>query len=338
LRRPGPYAALLVLALCSLPVVIWNLQHRWITVLHVWSDGQLSQKWHRTYTLDFLLAEAAFLHPLFFAGAIWAAVAFWRRDAGNPLELFLFSMGAPLFLLFLLLSLHSRVEANWIAPSILPLFCLMAVYWQRRWHRAGKVLKPLLWAGIGIGAFGVVLLHDTDLTSKFIGRALPPQFDPRHRVRGWKELAQLAGQAREDLQSEGKPAFIIAEHYGFASEITFYLPEAKARVPADPLVFFYSTAQPINQYYFWPGYQRLAGQNALFVREIARPPLRADWLSRWWRRDADLYEPDNPLTQPLPPEVRHQFDSITALGVKDVIYDGRGVMRRAQLFQCRNLH
>ncbi len=338
LRRPGPYAALLVVALCSLPVIIWNSQHHWITARHVWSDGEMSQKWRRSHTLEFLLTEAGFLHPLFFAGAIWAAVAFWRRDGRNPLELFLFSMGAPLFVMYLLLSVHSRVEPNWIAPSIIPLFCLMAVYWRRRWRRAGKALKPLLVAGIGIGVFGIVLLHDTNLTSKIIGRVLPPKFDPMRRVRGWKELAQIAGQARRKLEIEGKPAFIIGEHYGFTSEITFYLPEAKARVSADPLVFFYTTARPRNQYYFWPGYEHRAGQNAIFVREIDRPPMRPDWFSRWCRRDPDLYARDNPPANPVPPEVSHQFDSVTDLGVKDVIYPGHGVMRRVQLFQCRNLH
>ena len=335
LRRPGPYAALLVIALCSLPVVIWNSQRHWITAQHVWSDGGLSRAWQRTFTLEFLLTEAGLLHPVFFIAALWAAAAFWRRDGRNPLALFLFSMGAPLFIMYLLISFHSRVEPNWIAPSVIPLFCLMAVYWRRRWSNA---LKPWLAGGIAIGAFAVLLLHDSNLAGKITGRALPPKFDPLRRVRGWKELARIAGQARQDLESEGKPAFIICEHYGFTSEITFYLTKAKESARSDPLVYFYASAEPLNQFYFWPGYEHRAGQNAVFVREIERPPLRPDWLSRWWRREPDLFAHDNPATKPLPVEVRRQFDSITDLGIKDVISEGHGTMRRVQLFQCRNLH
>jgi hypothetical protein len=39
----------------------------------------------------------------------------------------------------------------------------------------------------------------------------------------------------------------------------------------------------------------------------------------------------------LPPEVTGQFETITDLGVKDVMYPGKGVMRRAQFFACQNL-
>src|SRR6185436_8112729 len=41
LRRPGPYLALLVNIICSLPVLIWNYQNNWITIAHVASDGKL---------------------------------------------------------------------------------------------------------------------------------------------------------------------------------------------------------------------------------------------------------------------------------------------------------
>ncbi len=35
LRKPGPYLAFLMLALCALPVIIWNSEHGWITLRHV---------------------------------------------------------------------------------------------------------------------------------------------------------------------------------------------------------------------------------------------------------------------------------------------------------------
>ena len=158
-------------------------------------------------------------------------------------------MGAPLFLLYLALSLHSRIELNWIAPSVVPLFCLMAVYWDARWAEARRALKPLLGIGLGIGLVAAVLALDANLLTKILPRAPPPGLDPLRRVLGWKELAQIAGQERRELETRaGKPVFIIGEHYGFTSEITFYLPEAKSRVGGEPLVFCYASraaAQPI---------------------------------------------------------------------------------------------
>jgi membrane-associated phospholipid phosphatase len=336
LRRPGPWLALLIAAMCSLPVVIWNSQHHWIMAAHVASDGQLGEKWHRTYTQEFLLTEAGVLNPVFFAGALWAAIGFWRGGRRDPWQLYLFSMGAPLFLMYFLVSFHTRIEANWIAPAIVPLFCLMAVYWKARWKARASILRPCLSIGIGVGIFAVVMAHDTQLFDKLVHRRLPARLDVLHRVRGWREMARIVGQERQDIAAQGKPVFIICEHYGFTSQLSFYLPEAKSRVTTDPLVFYCVTPKPENQFYFWPNYLDRTGQNALFVRETERPRPRPDWFSRWWSQNGDLYLDDVPETRPLPLAVRQEFESISDLGIKDVVADG-DVVRRIQLFECRNL-
>jgi hypothetical protein len=271
-------------------------------------------------------------------GALWAAAAFWWRKPRDAFHIFLFSMGAPLFLLYLALSLHSHIELNWIAPSVVPLFCLMAVYWDARWAAARHLLNPLLGIGLGLGFIVAVLALDGNLLAKILHGHPPPRLDPLRRVLGWKELAQIAGQERRDLETRtGKPTFIICEHYGFTSQITFYLPEAKSRVGGDPLVFCSASRAPRNQFYFWPDYLARAGQDALFVREVDVPKLRPGWFAEWWHNRDDLYLPDDLVTQPLPPELLGQFETITDLGVKDVVYPAKGVLRRAQFFACHNL-
>ena len=337
LRRPGPYLALLIVALFCLPVLVWLEQHQWITLEHVATDGQLDKAWTRTYVWQFLVEETAALHPFFFVAAMWAALAFWKQGRRDPFQLFLFSMGGPLFFGCFVLSWHSHVQPNWIAPSVIPLFCLMAVYWSKRWERNAALLQPLLAGGLALGLVFVVILHDTNLVNKIIHRHLPPKYDLLHRVHGWKETARIAGQARQELAAEGPPAFIIAEHYGMTSQLSFYLPEAKSEVKAEPLVYFLATAHPVNQFYFWPNYLQRTGQNALFVREIDRPALRPDWFSRWCRGDADIFAPDLPQGKPPPLGLQQQFDSFTNLGVRDVVFDGN-IVRRVQLIQCRHLH
>ena len=336
LRRPGPWLAILITALCSLPAVIWNSQHDWAMVSHVASDGQLGVTTHRTYTGEFLLTEAGVLNPVFFVGALWAAADFWRGGRRDPCQLFLFSMGAPLFVMYFLISFHTRIEANWIAPAIVPMFCLMAVYWGARWSSCPAILKRCLCLGIGAGMFAAVLAHDPQLLDKLAHRRLPARLDVLRRVRGWKEMARIAGHARLKIEAQGKPAFIICEHYGFTSQISFYLPEAKSRVTTDPLVFYYVTPKPDNQFFFWPNYLAHTGQNALFVREIGTPQLRSGWFSRWWNHSDDLYDDVTQPTRPLPTEVRQEFESIDDLGIKDVVADGN-IVRRVQLFECRNL-
>ena len=121
----------------------------------------------------------------------------------------------------------------------------------------------------------------------------------------------MVGREREKALSEGKPVFIIAQHYGLTSMLTFYLPEAKKSVAAEPLVYYLRTDLPKNQFYFWPGYETRKGQNAIYVQEAER-------------------------SQPPLPSVTRDFTEVTDLGLRDAYYHGY-FFRRYQLYLCRNL-
>ena len=136
--------------ICALPVLIWNWQHHWITMTDVAGNAGLASKWRPTlrYLGEFIGAEAGLLNPIFFVALVWAAIAFWRRGRYDPRLVYFFSMGAPPFLVFLLYSFHSRILPNWIAPAVLPLFCLMVIYWDARWRLGAARIKPWLNAGL----------------------------------------------------------------------------------------------------------------------------------------------------------------------------------------------
>lgn len=326
LRRPSPYLALGINLACMIPVIAWNYQHGWITVHHVAQGGSLDQHWAFTlsnlwrgfsrYTLDFFEEEAGLLNPFFFVAAIWAAFAFWRRKQDKqPLMVYFFSMGAPLFLSYLLLTVRSRVLPNWIAPAVTPLLCLMAVYWDGRWQAGVRAVKCWLIAGVAMGLVAVVVLHDINLIGKISGWNLPPKKNPLRRVQGWRETTAAVETARQKLLAEGKPVFIIGGHYGITSQITFYLPEAKAGVPDHPLAYFQTTQTPENQFYFWPGYQDRKGQNAIYAREL---------------------ELLGGKPAPPPEELTNEFESVTDLGAVEIIFHGK-LWRRIQICECRGL-
>jgi membrane-associated phospholipid phosphatase len=317
LRTPSPYLALLINFICALPVLIWNKQHGWITVQHVAENAGAGTQWHPTLKFfgRFLTAEFGLLNPIFFVAAAWAAIAMWRRSRNNPLLLYFFSMGAPVFLIYLGWSFHSNVLPNWIAPSVAPLFCLMVAYWDTRLRLGVTQIKPWLTAGLIFGFAAVLLFHETNWIKKLSGRYLPVNADPLHRVRGWSDVARVAGEARNELLSEGRPVFIITDHYGIAGEISFYLPEAKAAVTQTPLVYFRSSPTPKNQFFFWPGYNLRKGENAVFVVELDRKV---------------------PTPKPAPRSLQDEFESVTDMGVRNVLYHGQ-LLRPLQFFACHNL-
>ena len=318
LRRPGPYLALLINALCMLPVLIWNHQHGWITATHVAQDAGVKDVWHFSLKplLDFIGSEFLLFNPVFSVAIVWACIALWRRDRHNPRLVYCFSMGAPLFLVFLLWSLRSRILPNWIAPSVVPLLCLAVIYWDARGRLGSVNLRPWLMTGMIFGSVLVVFGYNTNLVQKVANYYLPVKLDPLHRVREWDTTARVVGQARSALLSEGKPVFIITDHYGMAGQISFYLPEAKAAVTQTPLVYFRSTAVPENQFYFWPGYSERKGENAVFVRELDR---------------------SNPEPTKPPDSIVAEFDSVTDMGISNVLYHDRFLLRPLQFFACRGL-
>ncbi|MCX6927672.1 MAG: glycosyltransferase family 39 protein, partial [Verrucomicrobia bacterium] len=257
LRRPGPYVALLILALCTLPVVIWNANHDWVTVHHVADNAGIRSKQILTlrYFGEFFLAEAALLNPVFFVGALWATAAFWGRRRTRPLELYFFCMGGVVFLGHCAWSLHSRIMPNWIAPAVVPMYCLMLSYWDTRWREGSGWVKGWLTGGLVLGLCVVVVLHNTDVIGKIVGHPLPGDVDPLRRVRGYQESAACVERSREKLLREGKPVFIICGHYGITGLFSFYLPEARAALHTMPLVYYQSSSVPNNQLYFWPEYR-----------------------------------------------------------------------------------
>jgi len=314
LRRPGPYLALLISLAFTLPVVLWNHQHGWVTLEHVAMDNaKLGESWRPTlrYLYDFVGNEFGIWNPVFFVGALWAAVGFWRCHRSDARMTCLFSMGAPVFVACLLYTLHSRVQANWPATSVLPLLCLMVIYWGERWRSGARFVKPALLGGLALGLAALVVMHDTDAVEKITGYPLPTRFDPLVRVRGWKDAAEVVGRARARLLAEGKPVFLIGGHYGIASLVAFHLPEARAAITTEPLVFSRPSPRPANQFHLWPGYEHRPGQNAIFFAERNQP-------------------------RPAPEMLISQFETVTDLGLHHALHRGR-VFHTLQLFECRNL-
>jgi membrane-associated phospholipid phosphatase len=340
LRKPGPWLALVVFLLCTLPVIIWNAQHHWATVTHVAGNAGLDSEWHPTlsYFWDFIFSEFALLNPVFFLAAFWAVVAGWKLRQAHPLWLYFFCMSVPVFLGHLLWSLHSRIQPNWIAPAIVPLFCLAAIYWHERWRAGSALVKPILASGLLIGLFVVAIMYDTDLVKRLTGHLLPGEKDASRRLRAWKQMAATVETEREKLATNGAPAFIICDHYGLTGLFSFYLPDAKAALKTEPLVYSIDSTEPANQFYFWPEYDYRAarkGQNAIYVEQIDPYPLEKGWVSKWFTGQRIEYR-SVPPSEPAPSEIRDEFQSVTDLGEREDKVGDR-VFHRMHLWACYDL-
>jgi len=335
LKKMGPWLALGIFGLCTLPVLVWNAQHGWITVTHVAGDAGLHSQWHFTwdYFFEFTGAEFGLWNPVFFIGAFCAAWITWRRRRENPFWLYLFCMSVPLFIGHWLYSFHSRVQPNWIAAAMPPALCLMAAVWSE-----GKCrVKPWLAAGILLGLVVAVVMLDSDLLGRLVGNKNNGDKDPSHRVRGWQETALLVETEREHFSTN---AFVIADHYGTTGLYSFYSPPARAAANAhQPLVYCLDSDIAINQFYFWDTYNYRAhrhGENAIFVLRLDPYPLERGWLWKWLRREPIQYG-SIPPPRPVPERIANEFESVTNLGVREITLNDGRVFQRVQIFGCYHL-
>jgi len=346
LKKAGPWLALLIFTICTLPVIIWNAQHNWITIFHVAGDaGMTGPKEHLTltdhlvksvnYFIEFTGGEFGVLNPIFFIGSVWAMIAAWKRRAEKPLWLFLLCMSAPVFLGHWLFSFHSRVQLNWIAAAIPPMFCLMVAYWSESKAR----FKHWLCAGLVLGITASVFMYSSDLIGRLAGNKLPGDADPAHVhfARGGRETAQLVEQERIKFDPN---AFILADHYGITGLLSFYsAPAREAAKSSQPLVYCLDSKEPIDQFPYWDQYnyrKHRRGENALFVIHLDHYKLEHGWIGKWLRHEPVTYR-DVPPPRPIPESVADEFESVTNLGVREVkISDGR-VFQRVQLFGCYHL-
>jgi 4-amino-4-deoxy-L-arabinose transferase-like glycosyltransferase/membrane-associated phospholipid phosphatase len=340
LRKPGPWLAMLVFLLCTLPVIIWNAQHNWITVHHVAGNAGLGTPWKPTfrYFRDFLFAESWLLNPIFFVGAIWAMFGIGKFRREHPLWLYFFCMSAPVLIGHLFYSFHSRIQPNWISPAVPPVFCLMVVYWNERFRNGARWIKSFFALGLALGFLVVICMHNTNLIGKITGRLLPGEKDPSRRLRAWKQVATLAETEREKLQQQGEPAFIICSHYGITGLFSFYLTDAKDALKSQPLVYSAASDAPANQFYFWPEYDYRAsrqGQNAVYVSELDPYLLEHDWFWKWLTNQPVNYA-YVPPPSPIPPRIAQEFESVTDLGEREIKIGDR-VFHRVHLWACHNL-
>ncbi len=256
-------AAILLVLVCFAigisPWIVWNAENGWPAIRHELGHlgapgGDVEPEWQNPHglasMLELLAAQIGVLGPPMFALVVLATVRAIRERRDGPerwtAHAFLLSVGLPTIVFFILVSLMTRVEANWPISGYLTLLVLVAGYsvsefprWRRRrrnWERhAGAAreagVKPpspprnwwvICWrwaAGFGLVTATIVAFPHAWAQVPVAGEAIP-----MYRLTGAREQAAFVDQLRDDLQERtGKEPLVIAGHYGTASQLAFYL-------------------------------------------------------------------------------------------------------------------
>ena len=125
LATPWPYlGGALALALFA-PVILWNVEHQWVSFQKQFGRAVV-QQWTLRYLGEYVAAQIGLATPSIFVLGTMGVWALLRgRGAGQAARALLIALILPAAIYFVWHSLHARVEGNWTAP-VFPAFALAA--------------------------------------------------------------------------------------------------------------------------------------------------------------------------------------------------------------------
>jgi len=331
--RPGFYSLFGVFLICTIPPIVWNAQHAWITLIHLRSRGGLDTApgFHPLELLTFLAEHFVTYSPILFFALAWAVFASWRRVQQQFKVLYLFCWGLPVFALYFLLAFNDAGTPNWDAPAFLSFGPLAMSYWHERLEARIR-LRRWAAAALFVGLFMSAITLDTDLV-----RSVDLHFGHRdlsNRLRGWKSASSALEKLRGDLEAElGQRLFLIADERDRAAEISFYLREKHAEGPGHPPVYIVESQDLKNQFSFWPRYDEFIEPPANAARSPNEVYTEENGINPFVDRSA-LYIQENGKEYPRH-NIRAGFESTNRVATIEVHRQGE-VIRAWHVYLCRN--
>src|SRR6188472_2598695 len=330
-KRSGVYLLIGMFVLCTIPPIVWNAQHAWITLSHLRSRGNLDRGFgfHPAEVLSFLGQHFIVYSPLLFLALAWGVIASWRRINQQFKVLFLMWFALPVFGFYLLLSLNKSAAPNWDGLAFFG-FGLVATYfwWQR--IQASAPLRICASVAVLVGLIMSLVALNTDLL-RVAGYKLS-RSDPSDRMRGWKSATEALEKTRNDLETQlGEKLFLIADARDRASEISFYLRDKRVEGPGHPPVYIPESQDMVNQFSFWPRYDEFVPLPPNAVRDANEIYTEEEGVNLFTGRDA-LYLQLGKKERP-PRHIRNGFGRTELIGTIEVRTGGR-LLREVQVYVC----
>jgi 4-amino-4-deoxy-L-arabinose transferase-like glycosyltransferase len=241
LRQPGFWMMTLVAGLSSLPVLVWNAAHGWVSFRHVNNLAGLGHEatWHWEGPLAFVGVQFALLLGWWFVGWVNALIAHrpWREP--DPGIRFLWWMSVPMFTVFLLFSVKTGGgEPNWPITAYLSGMVLTAGWLAQQirsplpWYRrlAVSAVAAACTVGLAVTLLGHLSHRAYPLLVLVVGgptdqRPTPLRhLDPTCRLRGWRTLAAEVDRLRQAVREhDHEEPVLAATSWSLPGEIGFYL-------------------------------------------------------------------------------------------------------------------
>lgn len=316
--------------LFTLPPMVWNAQHQWITLTHLGERSGAKQGFHIApqELLAFVGTQFGVYSPVWF-GILCAAVIKTVRSPSmaNPAR-YLLCFGLPITLGYGLLSLNKAGQPNWAAPGIVSLAMLSGAWWlaqstslrnHQRWTIAAFATAWILSAAV----------MDTDLLRK-AGIPLPHDKDPGSRQRGWISTASAVQAVRNTFENaSNQSVFLVANRYQTCAELSHYMQPERVEGPGHPQVYIPESPIILNQFSFLPRYDEFQRNHP--GQESADPEFSQEGTHNPFIGRTALFINDR--SAEVPSSITAAFEKVELLDCFDVIRRGTP-LRRVVIYVC----
>jgi 4-amino-4-deoxy-L-arabinose transferase-like glycosyltransferase len=183
---PALLAAFAIAFVLYSPNLWWNWSNGFVSYLHTRDDADLNGPlFHPIAALRFFGSQFAVFGPVLFAALIFVAAS--PRLLRGPAARLLAVFALPSLAMMLVVSIISRAEPNWAAPTYLSATVLV-VAWALRYGR-----RWLVSVSIAINLAAAVVMFTGYQGLAAAGIELPAKYDPFDRLRGWRALGERVG-------------------------------------------------------------------------------------------------------------------------------------------------
>ncbi len=248
LRTPGPYIAALTGAGVLAPLIWWNLEHAWASVVR----AGVIEPWVAPATPLASLAVyvgSQFLYyaPLGFAALIAGLAGSARRARGDERFGFLLWCAVPTLALMIAGSFPGWAKPHYTAPAMLAAAVATSGLWDtwktRRWLQ-GAVMSS---AAFTVLVFVLALVPNPAL-GVFQAEA-----------RNWPRIAREVESLLREQGPEGS-VFVLAETYQSGSQLIYAM---RNRAPV---------VVPFRGFDLWEPPEVWLGRNGVYVHDTSAPP------------------------------------------------------------------
>ena len=207
LKNPYLYLALLISAICCIPILYWNLQYDFISFsFHGARVGGNKLNFNSFGTE--IAGEFFYNNPINFILAIIATIAALKKrlQLDKQVQRLVLCIALPMILVFLVFSLTRPTLPHWNAPAYVSLILLSAVYLRDKHNKSDKLPKAIpaalsvllltLAAGVAEIKTGFIPL-DKHTEPEQLGRD-----DFTLDMYGWRQLGEKFADFREQKIAE----------------------------------------------------------------------------------------------------------------------------------------